>query len=176
MTEPTTREFGPLITPLHAEQPAAGTDALVQALLADVQRLHGEVTELKARLARLEGRSATGQPVRRRASEPAPAPRVERPLSYWAANVPNYDEPLDSAEAERYLNRVRISPQEVTLSEAELARQPRYAPSYGKYHPGYDKYKPASTLGSMIFWALVATTIIMVGLLLLLSMASVGRV
>jgi hypothetical protein len=134
---------------------------LLLALVAEVGLLRNEVATLQQRL---DGLTSTRSPSTKTAAIPKPEPYIQRPLSYWVANVPVYDEAIDNGEAERYLNRKRISPEEVTLTTEELKRQPRAAHWYGNPRP--------TDIIKMAFWRFVAllflvSFIVLLGLMLI---------
>lgn len=114
----------------HAERlsaPDEPTARLLLALVEENRRLRAGLEELARRHERLAARSGSAAP-KRRIGQPlpvAPPPsRVERPLSYWAANVPAYDQAdaPGADEAARYLARPRVDPASIVLTDEDLAR------------------------------------------------------
>jgi hypothetical protein len=113
------------------------TGRLLLALVEENRRLRAGLEELARRHERLAVLVSDTSSARWGGQRPpAPPPRVERPLSYWAANVPAYDQAdaPGADEAARYLARPRVDPASVVLTEEDLARQPSPHKRYLRDH------------------------------------------
>lgn len=134
----------------------ARIDALEIALAA----LRTDHAALAREVRRLRG----GSLLRDRRDTPAEAaPRVMRPVDYWVEHLPDFGDGVTREEAERYLARPRVRPEDVKLTEEERAwrpsrprstPRPRGAPSGAPIPPAAGP--------SPLLWLLLGTILVLI--------------